>query len=118
MKRTPLSRYSEERIAQMQAEAPIRVALCERAGGIPQTRVVQVYRNNQRYTYTKVECLGGKCECGLPDCGQYPRYWESLEPHEKLPRGKGGVLSMSNTIMVLRTCHHKLQNNLPIWSKP
>ena len=118
MKRKPLNRYSEKRIAELQAEAPIRIALCERAGGKAITREVQVYRNGQKHTYTKVECVGGICECGLPDCPKQPPYGQHLEPHEKLFKGQGGKLTMDNSIMVLRRCHRILQKNEPMWSKP
>ena len=116
MKRTPINRFSIKRIAQLQAEAPVRIALCERAGGKPVTREVQIYRKGQRHTYTRVDCVGGICECGLPDCPKTPRDGENLEPHEKLQRSLGGILSLENTAMVLRCCHRILQNSEPMWS--
>jgi len=117
MIRKPLNRYSEKKIAQMQAEAPARIELCKRAGGTPATREVQIYRKGERYTYTKVECIGGICECKLPDCPKIPPYGQHLEPHEKIFRSHGGVLSLENTIMVLRQCHRILQNNEPKWRR-
>lgn len=116
MRRTPLNMYSEKKIAQLQAEAPIRIALCKRAGGKPITREVHIYRNGQKYTYTKVECIGGTCECQLPACPKRLPYPYKLEPHEIQHRSLGGVVNMDNTIMVLRLCHIKLQHNEPIWS--
>ena len=116
MKRTPINRFSIKRIAQLQAEAPVRIALCERAGGKPVTREVQIYRKGQQHTYTRVDCVGGICECGLPDCPKTPRDGENLEPHEKLQRSLGGILSLENTAMVLRRCHRILQNSEPMWS--
>jgi len=116
MKSTTLNRYSEKRIAELQAEAPIRIALCKRAEGTPVTREVQIYRKGQRYTYTKVECMGGTCECGLPNCPKYPLSGQRLEPHEVVHRSLGGKLSLENSLMVLRNCHRILQNNEPVWS--
>ena len=116
MKRSPINRYSEKKIAEMQAEAPIRIELCKRAGGTPVTREVQIYRNGEKYTYTKVECSGGICECGLPDCPKFSLYYQHLEPHELVFRSHGGKLSLQNTRMVLRRCHQILQNNEPKWS--
>lgn len=116
MKKTPLNKYSLKKIAQIQGEAPIRVELCKRAGGKPLTREAAIVRKGVKHTYTKVECVGGVCECGLPDCPKYPLYGQHLEPHEQLPRGRGGKLSLQNSIMVLRRCHRILQKNEPIWS--
>ncbi len=116
MQRTTLNRYSEKRILELQVESPIRIALCKRAGGIPITREVQIYRNGQKFTYTKVECLGGICECGLPNCPKHPLLGQHLEPHEVKHRSLGGKLSLENTIMVLRGCHRILQRNEPMWS--
>jgi len=114
LKRTHINTYSLKKIANKNAEAPIRIALCKRAGGTPIVREVQVYHSGQRYTFTKVECLGGKCECGLPDCPQYSNNYNGrLEPHEILSRGRGGKLSLKNTKMVLRKCHRILQNREP-----
>lgn len=117
IKRTPINRYSLKKISEIQGEAPIRIKLCKRAGGIPATREVQIYRNGQKYTHIKVECIGGVCECGLTDCPKYPSYGQHLEPHEKVFRSRGGKLSMSNSIMVLRRCHRILQKREPRWSK-
>ncbi len=111
MKRTPINRFSLKRIAEINAEAPIRVQLAIRAHGVPVQRQVTVYHSGQAYYYTKVECLGGICEkCGKPAAG--------LEPHEKVFRSQGGVLSLENTIMVHRHCHRVEQTNEPMWSKP
>ncbi|MDD4876417.1 MAG: hypothetical protein PHQ86_04715 [Dehalococcoidales bacterium] len=115
MKRTRMNNYSLKKIDEKNAEAPIRIALCKRAGGTPITREVQVYHSGQRHTFTKVECLGGTCECG---CGQRAdNYTGGLSPHEKHSRGQGGKLSLENSIMVLNSCHSRLQRNEPMWSK-
>lgn len=110
MNRKPINRYSLKRIAELQAEAPVRVELCKRAGGTPIQREVQIYRKGEKYTYTKVECTNGICECG---CGQRSSL---LEPHEDKHRSQGGKLSMSNTIMTTRHCHRRLQKSEPMWS--
>ncbi len=117
MKRKPLNRYSEKKILEMQAEAPIRIELCKRAGGTPSVREVQIYRNGQKYTYPKVVCIGGTCECVLPRCPKSPPYGQHLEPHEKRHRSLGGKLTLENTIMVIRNCHRILQKNEPMWSR-
>jgi hypothetical protein len=116
-----LNRFSLKKIEQMNAEAPIRIELCKRAGGKPVPREVIVYHSGERYTYTKVECFGGICECGDPDCPKFAGYRNgSLEPHEKLTRGRGGTLSKENSIMVLRACHRRLQKREPQlkWIRP
>jgi hypothetical protein len=108
-----MNNYSLKKIAEKNAEVPIRIALCKRAGGTPITRDVQVYHSGDKYTFTKVECLGGTCECG---CGQRANnYTGRLEPHEQLSRGRGGKLSLENSIMVLRSCHRRLQKSEPQW---
>jgi len=114
MAKSHLNTYSLKKITEKNAEAPIRIALCKRARGEPATREVQVYHSGQRYTFTKVECMGGKCECNLPDCPRYANNYNGrLEPHEMLTRGHGGKLSLENTKMVLRRCHRILQNREP-----
>jgi len=110
MKRTPLSRYSPRKVAQLNAEAPTRIALCRRAGGESLTRQVQVYTNGDKLEFTKVECFDGICE----ECHQ-PQH--RLDPHEKVFRSLMGELSMSNTIMVCKPCHRKLQRSEPMWSR-
>lgn len=103
MKKTPLNFKSKRKVLELQAEEPIRIQLAQRAGGEP----VLIPRKG----YTQVICHGGTCECG---CGKSTNY--ILEPHEKHTRGQGGKLSLENTIMILRGCHERLQNNLPKWS--
>ena len=117
MRRTLINHYSEKKILEMQAEAPKRIELCKRAGGTPSVREVQIYRKGQKYTYSKVECVGGLCECGLPDCPKSPPYGQLLEPHEQQHRSLGGKLTLNNTILVTRNCHRILQKNEPVWSR-
>ena len=109
MKRSPINRYSIKKIAELQAEAPIRIELCKRAGGTPITKEMQIYRNGQRYPYTKVECHNGICEI----CGGFGGI---LEPHENPPRSKGGKVSLSDSKMIHRHCHIE-QHHKPMWSK-
>ena len=111
MKRTPINRYSLNKIAELNTEAPIRRQLCLRAKGTPKDRVEIVYRKGIKYTINRVDCLNGICECG---CGQFAPI---LHPHEKHSRGQGGTLSLNNSIMVINQHHDVLQNNLPIWSR-
>jgi len=117
MKRSPISRFSEKRIAELQAEAPIRIELCKRAGGSPATREIQIYSKGQHYTYTKVECVGGTCECERPNCPKHPLYYQHLEPHHKKHSSLGGQFTTENIILVTRQCHRILQKNEPMWSR-
>jgi hypothetical protein len=114
MKRTRLNQYSLKRIVSLNAETPIRIALCERAGGIPVSRQVKVYHNGDKYSVTKVVCVGGKCECGQARCKIYANNANGqLEPHENPPRSKGTKVSLEHSIMVLRACHRRLQGREP-----
>jgi len=117
MKRTSINRYSEKKISQIQAESQVRIELCKRAGGTPITQESHLFRNGKKYPYTKVACVGGICECGLPDCPKHPQNGEHLEPHEIKQRSLGGVMSLENSRMVLRQCHRVLQHSEPMWSK-
>lgn len=122
MKRTPLKRYtplkakrglngkSPAKICQLQAEAPIRIALCQRAGGQPKLILHTPVISGKEYQWWQVICIGGKCE----NCG---KSCDALEPHEFKHRSLGGKLSIFNSKMVCRACHETLQNNRPIWSK-
>lgn len=107
-----LNRFSLQKIAQLNAEVPIRRALAKRAGGLPVERKVTICRSDGTFYYTAVRCIGGTCECG---CGKKAN---ELEPHEKVHRSQGGILSMENTIMVTRFCHQRLQRNEPMWGEP
>ena len=103
----PPNKYSLKKIAQINAEAPIRVKLAYRAHGIP-IEHVEVYRRNDgtRHTIRRVRCINGRCE----KCGEFNHY---LDYHEKHSRGRGGVLSMENSIVICRKCHKILQNREP-----
>lgn len=110
MKRTHLNQYSLKKIAELNAEAPIRVALCQRAGGRCVQRIVTVYHNGDKSSFTKVECFNGICEeCHEPT--------NKLTPHEKVFRSLGGKLSELNTLMVCIPCHKKLQKSEPMWRR-
>ncbi len=111
MRRTPLNHYSLKKIAEINDEAPIRIALCKRAGGTPIESKGTVYHSGKPYRITRVRCWGGKCECG---CNL--KVDEELHPHEKVFRSKLGKLTMSNSIMVINSHHGKLQNNEQMWS--
>jgi len=113
LKRKSINRYSLKKIAELNAEAPIRRALCYRAHGIPIETVEVVYRNGTKHTINRVKCINGRCECGF--CGG--EFSPILHPHEKHSRGRGGKLSMENSLMVSDSHHAVLQNNLPKWSK-
>ena len=55
----------------------------------------------------------GNCElCAVPVT------WDTGHMHEKLPRGKGGEISLENSIFICSNCHrvqHKARN--PRWKK-
>ena len=119
MKRKPINRYSLKKIAELNAEVPIRYQLIARCQGIPHPYKEYTYNNGKRYSINRVSCLGGYCECGLPECGhRWATHDKPLHPHEKLSRGQGGKLSMENSVMVMDECHAKLQNNVVKWGKP
>lgn len=111
MKRTRPNHYSLKRIEKLNSEVQVRKQLAERCGGKPVVMPKRVYHNNKRYILNLVFCLGGTCECG---CGEKVA-WDDcrLHPHEKLWRGRGGIISLENSIMVLNSCHEKLQNRSP-----
>jgi 5-methylcytosine-specific restriction endonuclease McrA len=50
-----------------------------------------------------VRCAG-KCEyCGNPVTENGP--WHKGEMHERKPRGKGGEISLDNSVFLCHTCH-------------
>jgi hypothetical protein len=101
LRRTKLNSISKHKLQQLKDELPIRVKLCERAGG------TWVKANNLVGGY----CRSGICECG---CGRPPGYESDycLHPHEKIHRGLGGKLSMRNSKMMRNDCHDKEQGNV------
>ena len=101
---------SVARIRQLNSEAPIRKALCRRAGGEPYTVFDSKVINGKAYQIERVICLGGICECG---CGEMV---ETSECHEIKTRGSGGKISLENSIQVKREHHIRIQNN-PEWRK-
>jgi len=109
-RKTPLNRYSIKKIAELNAEAPIRLELCRRAHGIPKEHIQKYRRKGVIHEIHRVICRNGICECG---CGQrYP----VLEPHEKVFRSHGGKLSLDNSILLSRECHQVAQNNVLKWT--
>lgn len=110
LKQKPINRYSLKKIEELNAEAPIRRALCYRAHGIPIETVEVVYRNGTRHMVNRVRCINGRCE----HCGEFSPI---LHPHEIVSRAHGGKLTMRNSIMVSDNHHTKLQNNELHWSK-
>lgn len=106
------NKYSLKKIAQINGEVPARLALCKRAGGKPIIKK-EIYRRNDgtRHKITRVFCIGGKCECGCKKPANNIN--GQLFPHEKLWRGRGGKLSLVNSILILNSCHRRLQNREP-----
>ncbi len=97
-----LNRYSVKKIHQINSEAPIRKKLAYRAHGTPIETIERYKRNDGKvYLIHRVRCINGICECGCKRRG-------NLEPHERIRRSKGGLLSLQNTIMILRECHRRL----------
>lgn len=112
--KTPLRHYSERRVRQLNSEVSVRILLCKRCGGTPiqNSRVVKV-GNNRFVELNTVICLGGTCEV----CGE-PAGNECMSPHEKTPRGRGGKLSLENSVMChWQPCHRQEQKSEPMWSK-
>ena len=111
MKRSRPNHYSLKRIEKLNSEVEVRKQLAERCGGNPIVMRRYVKHNKESYLLATVYCMGGTCECG---CGVKVPYYECrLHPHEKLWRGRGGIVSLENSIMVLNSCHEKLQNRSP-----
>lgn len=95
---SPLNAMSLKRIAELNAEAPVRVELCHRAHGRAIQEQKTIRRGSQKYEYTKVTCLNGICEiCGKPA--------NELHPHERPFKSHGGKLSLEQSVM----CHNKCQ---------
>ena len=106
-----LNPISPRRVAELNAQKEVRIALCKRAGGSPMVSKRTFTINGKDYQAKLVLCRNGVCECG---CGQHG---EILTPHELKTRGSGGKLSLDNSLMVRVDCHRRIQNNNPIWSK-
>ncbi len=117
LRKTPLKAYtglkrskkmkaiSERKVAEINDQETVRVALCIRCGGSATIST----RRTVGGLLTIVQCFGGKCEiCGKPTSIVGP-----LEPHELVSRSIGGILSMDNSRMVCRNCHETDQA-LPI----
>ncbi len=118
--KTPLKRgkglnpMSKRKIDQINGEYETRVQLCLRCEGNPITTTRQIKLNNGSvHTLKTVTCIGGICEVCKKPAGN-----EQLHPHERIPRGRGGKLTLTNSVMCHDyPCHAQLQNNLPKWSK-
>jgi len=62
-----INRYSLKRIAEINAEVPIRLSLCNRVGGTPIIKDQTVKRHNEIFIIKRVFCVGGTCEvCDKP----------------------------------------------------
>lgn len=107
----PLNHKSLKKLQEFNREVNDRLALCNRAGGLPYMHTKPVKISGKVYEQTVVTCYNGTCECG---CGEFA---DVLEPHEKHSRGRGGKLSLGNTIMVKWEHHKVLQKSEPMWTK-
>jgi hypothetical protein len=96
----PPNKYSLKKINQINAEAPIRKSLARRAHGTAIEYIERYRRNDGKiFKIHRVRCVNGICECGCNRPGRV------LDPHEKHSRGRGGLLTLLNTIMFRRDCH-------------
>jgi len=107
--RKPLNRMSLNKVVDLNGQVNTRIALCQRAGGKPQlrTRIIK-FNNGTEMFLTTVICTNGYCE----ECG---RFFRILDCHEKFERGKGGKVSMENSVILCRPCHNKKKGS-PMWS--
>lgn len=109
--KTP-NKYSLKQIDKLNAELPERIKLIRRCGGIPQFYDQPVKRNDgAMFIIRRVRCKGGTCECGCNR--QANSFLGDLHPHEKVWRGRGGRVSLDNSLMVLNECHERLQGRSP-----
>ena len=109
-----LRHYSERRVRELNSQVSVRILLCKRCGGTPiqQSRMVEV-AGKRMIGLNTVICLGGTCEI----CGK-PARDEGVSPHEKTPRGRGGKVSLENSVMChWQPCHRQEQKSEPMWSK-
>jgi hypothetical protein len=106
MKRSRINPISPKKRIQIAKEKSIRPKLCERAGGTWLTN-----EWGQEY------CVGF-CEWEHPTEGWRCNKWGVLHPHEKLFRGKGGELSMENSIMCCIYCQGKDHGERVVESHP
>jgi hypothetical protein len=105
------AQISSRKIEKLNAEVEARIALAKRCGGKPIIRTTGINLKDGIHLLTTVKCVGGTCECG---CNRPANSQNGdLFPHEKLWRGRGGKLSLLNSIMVLNDCHRVLQNREP-----
>jgi len=105
------NKYSLKQIDKLNAELPVRVKLIRRCGGTPIYYNQTVQHNGTSFIIRRVRCKGGTCECGCNR--QANSFLGDLHPHERLWRGRGGKVSLENSIMVLNECHERLQNRSP-----
>ena len=115
-KRKRINQVSLKKIDEMIREYPIRQTLCIRAGG--QWMIDKSITYKTRVGPVLVPC--GHCEGGLCDDCKQPPDFLGLHPHEKVFRSKGkeGIMSLDNSIMLCYHCHMKMHNLKPIESKP
>jgi hypothetical protein len=115
LKRIKPNPLSKKKIDQINNEYETRIKLCLRCGGKPFTKIFNIRLNGgKQCVLHTITCIGGTCEiCHKP---AYPN--QPLHPHEKVPRSKGGKLSLNNSVMVHDyPCHAEAQNNLVKWSR-
>lgn len=100
----PLNHKSLRKLRELNREVNDRLALCNRAGGLPYMHTKPIRIRGKVYEQTVVTCYNGTCEI----CGQFS---DVLSPHEKRHRSLLGKLSMANSVMCCNPCHTKHQND-------
>lgn len=110
MKRTKRpNQYSLKKIAELNAEAPMRIKLADRAHGIPHETIQVVHHNSTKHTIRRVTCINGQCECSKIDPeGCNYQFSHRLEPHHLKKRSQGGLFTKKNIIMVRHACHERM----------
>ncbi len=119
--KTPLKRgkrlnpMSKRKIAEVNGEYEARVQLCLRCEGNPITTSREIRLNDGSvYPLRTVTCVGGYCEVCKKPAGDN----QHLHPHERISRGRGGELTLENSLMCHDyPCHARVQNNILKWSK-
>ena len=98
MRKSRINPISKKKQAQIEEEYPLRIQLCNLAGG----------------NWIQTSKWGGYCSGGTcAKCNKQMSPAQSrddlnvLHPHEKLRRSRGGKLSLENSRMLCPICHSR-----------
>jgi len=105
----PLNRYSLKRVAELNAELPVREKLCHQADGVPFYYDTVATVSGKHVLIKHLACLHGICQ----KCG---RRMPQVDPHEEPFRSHGGKVSLKDSKMWCRDCQATRHGN-PMWSK-